>query len=147
MDLIEFVRQKAKTFGDKTYLIGEGGPVSYAELDANTNRLAAQLIALGVQPCDRVALLHPNSPYLFQGYLAVAKAAAVAVPVNPIYTPPEIGHILADSGAKLLVAHESLADKAAEPVAQLARPPRIVVRREDQSLTQALGEAGGGDGH
>ncbi|MFH1060641.1 MAG: AMP-binding protein, partial [Pseudomonadota bacterium] len=46
-----------------------------------------------------------------------------------------------------LVAHESLADKAAEPVAQLARPPRIVVRREDQSLTQALGEAGGGDGH
>ena len=70
MNLIELIRQKAEQYGDKTFLLGEGGPVSYAEVDSITDRLAARLIALGVKPADRVAVLHYNSPYVFQAYLA-----------------------------------------------------------------------------
>ena len=144
MDLKTLLREKAAKYGDKAYLIGEGGPVSYRQLDAVTDRLALSFLALGVGPGDRVAILHPNSPYLFQAYLAVAKAGGVAVPVNPIYTPREIAHILGDSGAKLLIMHEKLAQQVeavSEPLPQLERR---VLRRAEQSMEEALAQAAGG---
>ncbi|MGD9124814.1 MAG: AMP-binding protein [Desulfarculaceae bacterium] len=143
MNLIDFIKQKCDQFGDKPFLLGEGGPVSYTAFDAAGTGLAERLVSLGVAPGDRVAILHPNSPYAFMAYIAAVKAGAVAVPVNPIYTPPEIAHLLSDSGAKLLIVHEKLApnvEKIAEPLPELAK---VVVRRTEQTLEQALEEAGG----
>jgi long-chain acyl-CoA synthetase len=144
MDLKTLLRDKAVKFGDKAYLIGEGGPVSFRELDEISDRLALYLAALGVRPGDRVAVLHPNSPYLFQAYMAVAKTGGVAVPVNPIYTPREIAHILTDSGARLLLVHQNLAEKVDEVREPLPRLKHRVVRRADQSLEEALARAAGG---
>jgi long-chain acyl-CoA synthetase len=143
MNLIEFIKERCAQFADKPFLLGEGGPVSYAAFDRATTGLAERMASLGVAPGDRVAVLHPNSPHVFMAYMATVKAGAVAVPVNPIYTAPEIAHLLADSGAKMLIAHAGLApnlEKIAEPLPALEK---TVVRAADQSLEQALAQAGG----
>ena len=65
------------------------------------NRLAANDLALGLKPGDRFASLMPNRTH----YLACFKAGLGLTPLNYRYTPPEIDHALAVSGASSILAH------------------------------------------
>lgn len=80
---------------------------------------AAGSIRGRINPGDRVVVGTPNGYGLFLLTLAVARAGGVAVPVNPTSRPEEIDHIVADSGATLVLRsfeHEV----AADPVAAVA---------------------------
>jgi long-chain acyl-CoA synthetase len=78
---------------------------SWRELDQASDRLAANLLGLGLRPGDRVASLMPNRTALPVHYLACMKAGLVATPLNYRYMPPEIDHALEVSEASLLLAH------------------------------------------
>jgi len=80
--------------------------MSYAEWDGRSNAVARGLRQAGVEHGDRVALFVGNdSAALYQvGYFAVLKAGAVAVPINPRVARRELEHMLADSGARAVVA-------------------------------------------
>ena len=80
-----------------------GRRITYRELSELTARLAQGLKTLGVAPGDRVALWLPNCPQLVAAYQAVLRLGAVAVMLNPLLSTKEIGHQLADSGARRLV--------------------------------------------
>ncbi|KAA8886071.1 amino acid adenylation domain-containing protein [Nocardia colli] len=75
--------------------------VSYDALDRWTNRLARVLIGRGVGPETLVALGIPRSVESVATVLAVAKAGAAFVPVDPLYPAHRIEHMLSDSGAAL----------------------------------------------
>jgi long-chain acyl-CoA synthetase len=91
---------------------------TWRELDDRTDRVAAGLLGLGLQPGDRVASLMPNRPALIVFYLACFKAGLVATPLNYRYMAPEIDHALSVSGARALVVHaERDADLAASELA------------------------------
>ncbi|RBO94237.1 non-ribosomal peptide synthetase [Nocardia puris] len=75
--------------------------VSYDALDRWTNRLARVLIGRGVGPETLVALGIPRSVESVASVLAVAKAGAAFVPVDPLYPAGRISHMLSDSGAAL----------------------------------------------
>ncbi len=75
--------------------------VSYDALDRWTNRLARVLIRRGVGPETLVALGIPRSVESVATVLAVAKAGAAFVPVDPLYPAGRIAHMLSDSGAAL----------------------------------------------
>jgi acyl-CoA synthetase (AMP-forming)/AMP-acid ligase II len=68
---------------------GSGDRFTYAEINARTNRTANMLVAQGVQPGDRVALLMINGTPFFEAYFACAKIGAVAVPLNWRLVPDE----------------------------------------------------------
>jgi fatty-acyl-CoA synthase len=85
-------------------LIQAGEVRTYAELAGNTTRLAHGLAARGVSRGDRVAFLGLNSIELVETMFAAAKLGAVFIPLNTRLAPPETAYILADSGAKLLIA-------------------------------------------
>ncbi|MGW0250600.1 amino acid adenylation domain-containing protein [Nocardia goodfellowii] len=75
--------------------------VTYDALDRWTNRLARVLTERGVGPESLVALGIPRSVESVAAMLAVAKAGAAFVPVDPLYPPQRIGHMLTDSGARV----------------------------------------------
>ncbi|WP_387440552.1 AMP-binding protein, partial [Photorhabdus sp. RM105S] len=66
-----------------TALVYEDQTLSYAELNVRANRLARQLIEQGVRPGGHVALLLDRSVALVVAQLAVLKAGAVYVPIDP----------------------------------------------------------------
>ncbi len=75
-----------------------------------TYRASADLIAraakglqdLGVRKGDRIGLMLPNSPYYVFLYFAALKIGATIVNFNPLYAPPEIANMVADSGCKIV---------------------------------------------
>jgi fatty-acyl-CoA synthase len=79
--------------------------LSYAELQRECERLAGFLqTRCGVRRGDRVALYLQNSPQFIIGYYAILRADAMVVPINPMNLTKEVGHIVGDSGAKVLIA-------------------------------------------
>jgi acyl-CoA synthetase (AMP-forming)/AMP-acid ligase II len=94
-----------KTKPDDLALVSAKTRMSWRQLAEISTRLAAQYLALGLEPGDRVASLMPNRPALIIHYLACLKAGLVATPLNYRYTPPEIDHALEVSGASLLLHH------------------------------------------
>ncbi|GAA3724029.1 long-chain-fatty-acid--CoA ligase [Salinactinospora qingdaonensis] len=84
--------------------------LNYGFVDAIANQVAALLVARGVEPGDRVALVSPNTPYFPFVYFGALKAGAVVVPLNVLLTAPEIAYHLEDSGAKALFAFAGTPD-------------------------------------
>src|SRR5437867_2835900 len=76
---------------------------SYQSISDAAWRFANGLRRLGVKTGDRVALVLPNSPQFVIAFYGALRAGAVVVPCNPLYTPPELQHQLADSGSTIVV--------------------------------------------
>ncbi|MGH3799015.1 MAG: amino acid adenylation domain-containing protein, partial [Pseudonocardiaceae bacterium] len=96
---------------DAPAVIFEGGVVSFAELDARANRLARLLIAHGAGPERIVALALGRSVDMVVAQLAVVKAGAAFVPIDPGYPRQRIAFMLADARPVLML---TLAEVAAE---------------------------------
>ncbi|NHB90366.1 non-ribosomal peptide synthetase, partial [Photorhabdus tasmaniensis] len=98
-----FEQQVEKT-PNATALVYEEQTLSYAELNTRANRLAHQLIALGVEPDQRVAICVARSPAMVVAVLAVLKAGGTYVPLDPVYTGERLTHILTDAAPAILLA-------------------------------------------
>ncbi|MCG1055981.1 amino acid adenylation domain-containing protein, partial [Mycetohabitans sp. B5] len=85
-------------------LVYESQTLSYAQLNAQTNRLAHQLIELGVKPDTRVAICVERSPALVVGLLAILKAGGAYVPLDLAYPSERLAHILADAAPSIVLA-------------------------------------------
>jgi len=83
--------------------------LTFGELDARSNRFAAELRSRGVEPGDRVALFLPNGITFIDGFLACLKLGAIVVPVNVLYRERELTHILADAEPRAVVTNSELA--------------------------------------
>jgi amino acid adenylation domain-containing protein len=94
----------------------DGETLTYGELDARANRLAHHLSASGVRPGELVALKLERSAEMLVAILAVLKAGAGYLPLDPTYPAERLAFALEDSGATLLLTRERL-DTEAESIA------------------------------
>lgn len=84
-----------------------GGTLSYRELDALANGLAAHLADRGVRPETPVAIRLPRGPHYIVAMLAVLKAGGTCVPMEPGTPPERVESILRQSGAAIVLDEEA----------------------------------------
>ncbi len=92
---------------DQTALVACDRTLTYAELNADANRVAWSLIDRGIRPGDRVALLLPRRSFYFSALFGALKAGAAFIPCDPEYPAERIRHILGDSGAACIIATDA----------------------------------------
>lgn len=88
---------------DSVALITPSQSITYAALDKCVGHYAAGLSAKGLTPGHRVATWLPKTPLACMMPLVAARAGLVHVPINPVLRRAQVAHILADSGAALLL--------------------------------------------
>ncbi len=93
------------------YIVYEGERISYEAWMAETARLAAGLVAMGVKPGDRVAVAMRNYPEYLTLIFAISGVGATAVLINAWWTTEELDYGFADSGAKLVFADGPRAER------------------------------------
>jgi len=96
----------AAKFGKKEALVFAGGSFSYVELNTMVEKVAAGLAACGVKQGDIVTLYAGNSWKWIVSYYAIARAGGVINPVNTMLTADELGYVVEDCGAKIVIASE-----------------------------------------
>jgi long-chain acyl-CoA synthetase len=145
--------------GDHPALRMDDAVLSYAEFRDAALRVAAFLRQKGIEPGDRVGMVLPNVlsfPVLFYG---VQLAGAAVVPMNPLLKAREVEYYLRDSGARLVIAAEQVAQAAGEAAATVGieaiavdptlptqamadRPADGAVERDDEDLSVILYTSG-----
>lgn len=106
---------------------GSGASVTFGELAAYVDRIAAALAERGIGEGDVVALFAPNNPYWVAMFHGVLRANAVVTSANSLYTPNELAHQLRDSGAKLVVTISPFLDRALAAMEEVGLDPDAVV--------------------
>ncbi|GAA4042689.1 fatty acid--CoA ligase [Parerythrobacter jejuensis] len=118
----EVVRLHAINTPDTAAFTFEDQEITFAELDAGSNRAAQGLMSLGVQRGDRIAYLGKNHPLYFEILIGAAKIGAVMTPVNWRLAAPEVAYILDNCGAQVAFVGAGFAE-----MMEKARPdaPRL----------------------
>ncbi|WP_143645356.1 non-ribosomal peptide synthetase, partial [Streptomyces antioxidans] len=135
-----FERQAERTPADVA-VVFEEQRLSYGELNERANRLARVLAAAGAGPETRVALSLPRDPDLLITALAVLKAGAAFVSVDPDFPARRVAFMLADSRPALLVTTSAIAEVLPPEAATV---PLLLLDAEDTAdrLAEAGAEAG-----
>jgi long-chain acyl-CoA synthetase len=128
LNLAMMLREAARSAPGKPALLFDGGRLSYLELDAASDRVAVGLRARGLSPGDAVALQLPNVPQFVVSYFGILKAGCVVVPMNVLFKAGEIGYVLRDSGARMLITWAGVADEAAKGAADAGVQDMVVVQ-------------------
>ncbi len=109
--LPEFFSRTVRDFPDHIALVFQGYKISFKELDNMVNRMAAALASFGVKKGDSVAIVLPNLIPCMAAYYAIMKLGAVTVMNNPLYSDRELEHQFNDSGSKVLITLDLLANR------------------------------------
>ncbi len=113
MTLTEMLEQTVRAYPDKPALMSGAETLTYREFDEVTNRLAHMLLGLGVKPGDAVAVLMPPVMDWLIGYFGATKTGARVVILNAMLTPVELGALLRDSGAEIVLTESRFAQALA----------------------------------
>jgi surfactin family lipopeptide synthetase C len=109
--LPDLVRGHAAARPDAVALSGDGETLTYRELDQQAGRLARHLREVGVRPGDRVALYAGRSPRTVMAMVAILRAGAAMVPLDPQHPTHRLSFIIADAGVRTLVTENELVDR------------------------------------
>src|SRR5512134_2192606 len=112
--LVALFDDSCRRFADRPAFHNLGTTLTFAELDRLSSQFAAYLSTLGLARGDRVAIMLPNLLQYPVALFGVLRAGLTVVNTNPMYTPRELRHQLADSGARCIVVLENFAHVVAE---------------------------------
>lgn len=103
MTITALLEERAKQFGDKTFLTFEEQEFSYRMLHENASFVAANLAARGIANGDKIVLLMGNCAEFLYVFLGLGRVGGVMVPVNPTLKPDEIAYITNNADATTII--------------------------------------------
>ncbi|NHZ33324.1 non-ribosomal peptide synthetase, partial [Massilia rubra] len=109
------VEKQAENHPKAVALRCDGQALSYSELNRKANQLAHYLIGLGIEPDQRVAICMDRSLDMFVGLLAVLKAGAAYVPLDPGYPLARLRYMIEDSAPRVLLTRQDFASVVPQP--------------------------------
>ena len=116
--VVDLMEQAMQRFADKPAMRCAGQVLTYADLNRLSRDFAAYLQGpLGVKKGDRIAVMVPNLLAFPIAFLGIARAGAVQVNVNPLYTPRELEHQLDDAGVQTVIVYSGVSATVAEVMA------------------------------
>ncbi len=107
--LIDMLDECLKKYSELPAFIFMGKHLTFGELDRLSAQFGAYLQSRGLEPGDRIALMMPNMLQYPIALFGALRAGLIVVNTNPLYTPREMKHQFADSGAKAIVIAENFA--------------------------------------
>lgn len=113
----DLLRHHATTRPGHVALRSRESSWTWTDLDALVDRAAAGMRATGA---TKVAICLPNTIDFVVAFLGTLRAGLIAVPVNPAFTPREIEHVMADSGAELMIREKAPDATPSGPFPQIA---------------------------
>jgi long-chain acyl-CoA synthetase len=117
--LVSIFESSARRFADRPAFSCMGRTLTYGELDRLSADFAGWLTSdLGLAPGTRVAIMLPNLLQYPVALYGVLRAGMTVVNVNPLYTPRELKHQLADSGAEAILILENFAATLEKVIAE-----------------------------
>jgi long-chain acyl-CoA synthetase len=122
---------------DDVGLVDDSGRWTWRGMDERASEVAAGLRQAGLAPGDRLAVQLPSGVDFVSCYLGGLRAGLIVVPVNPAYTVAELGHVLRDSGAAMVITASSA---AIEQAAELGDSIRVVAATELSNLMSAAAD-------
>lgn len=122
----KYADQPAVTFAGETW--------SYADVASGANRLAQALIADGIAPGERVAVMTSNCPEFAVAGQGIYRAGAAQIPTNDVLSDEERLHILRDSNAKIAIATRSQVGPALQVLREDGELRRVILVDDDGEL-------------
>jgi len=109
--LVDAFSDTVRDFPDRIAFYFEGYQLSYRDFGEAVDRIAAVLTGFGIGKGDAVAILLPNVIPAAISYFAILKVGGIVVMNNPLYADRELHHQLSDSGSKVLITLDLLANR------------------------------------
>ncbi len=136
----ELLQAHAHERGEKVAYRDAHRSLTYSDLATRTRRLAGHLQERGLAQGDRAVIYMDNSVEVAESYLAITRAAAVGVCINPQAAEREASYMLDDSGARVILTDAAHLDTARALAAQTSTVKSILVAGAgDAALDPAAG--------
>jgi fatty-acyl-CoA synthase len=130
--LSDWLDNCADRYRERPMVLTDDRKRSYADIAAESCRLADGLAAIGVHPGDRVAMVMANYPEFVAIKFAIARAGAIAVPLNYLYRTEELRFVLADSGCRVVITMTGFAGLDYQAMLDdIPDPPTVVLLDTD----------------
>jgi long-chain acyl-CoA synthetase len=106
LELKSMLAGAARRYGGKTAIAMVERRVTFAQLEADSNRVARALIKMGIKKGDRVATIQASNPEFVSIFFGIIKAGGIAVPFDSRYVPDELVSLFNDCRPKALVIED-----------------------------------------
>jgi long-chain acyl-CoA synthetase len=131
--LFHFLEEAAQKYPDRACTIFKGAVISYKEINAQTDAMAAALIEMGVKKGERVGIFMPNLPQFVIAYYGILKAGAAVVAINPTYPVDEIIMPVDDANIEIIFTLSRFYDKV-KKARERSKIKKIIVSNLKETL-------------
>ena len=119
--------RRVERCGDKPWIVALDRAYSYREIDAESDRLAAGFVDIGVRPGDTVLYMLPDTIALVLTWCALAKLGAIEVPVNTHLRGAVLAHVINDSSASMMIVDRQFLDRIDAVAGALTGLKRLIL--------------------
>jgi long-chain acyl-CoA synthetase len=131
--LFHFLEEAARKYPDRACTIFKGAVISYREMNAQADHMAAALVEMGVKKGDRVGIFMPNIPQFVIAYFGILKAGGTVVAMNPTYPVDEIIMPINDANIDIMFVMSRFYDKV-KAARERSKLKRIIVTNIKETL-------------